>query len=209
MRVLLLLLLAASALGFAPTRRASRVRTLCSLRGGAAVEHTFAMLKPDVAGDESTVTAIKAQIKQAGLTIEREERCRLSRRECEAFYAEHRERAFFRDLVGFMSSGPVVKLELSGPNAIKTWRELIGPTNSGTAREQAPSSVRVCRLNSLRARLLGALYANDRRVLCCNALCCVPLQARFGSDQQRNAAHGSDGVESAQRELGMMFKETK
>ena len=129
------------------------------------------MLKPDIAGDEATVSAVKQLITQAGLAIEQEERCRLSRRQCEAFYAEHRERSFFRDLVSFMSSGPVVKMELSGPNAIKEWRTLIGPTNSNTAREQAPSSIR----------------------------------ARFGTDNQRNAAHGSDSPESASRELGMMF----
>lgn len=130
------------------------------------------MLKPDVATNEATVTAIKCQIEEAGLTIEREERCRLSRQQCELFYAEHAERSFFGALVSFMSSGPVVKLELSGKNAIKTWRELIGPTNSALAREKAPRSVR----------------------------------ARFGTDQQRNAAHGSDGPEAAARELSLMFK---
>jgi nucleoside diphosphate kinase len=143
------------------------------LRGGA-IEHTYAMLKPDVAGDDTTVSAIKALIEQEGLKIEREERCRLSRGECEAFYAEHDGRAFFKDLVKFMSSGPVVKMELSGEDAIKRWRALIGPTNSATAREEAPTSVR----------------------------------ARFGRDNQRNAAHGSDSPESAKREIGMMFKAT-
>jgi len=129
------------------------------------------MIKPDVAGNQQALTAIKAQIEGAGLTIEREERCRLSRKQCEAFYAEHKERFFFGDLVKFMSSGPVVKLELSGPNAVKKWRELIGPTNSEKARSEAPGSVR----------------------------------ALFGTDGQRNAAHGSDAQESAARELQLMF----
>ena len=118
---------------------ADALRRVCALRGG---EHTYAMLKPDIAGNEATVSSVKEMIGKAGLTIEREECAKLSRRDCEAFYAEHKGRPFFPGLVKFMSSGPVVKLELSGPNAIKRWRELIGPTNSITAREQAPKSVR-------------------------------------------------------------------
>ena len=112
------------------------------LRGGERVEHTFAMLKPDVASDDAAVSAIKSMIRNQGLEIEREERCRLSRAECEDFYAEHSERPFFNSLVTFMSSGQVLKLHLSGNDAIKQWRALLGPTNSEMAREQAPNSVR-------------------------------------------------------------------
>ena len=122
-----------------------RHHVILRLRGGdddAEVEHTFAMIKPDVASNEEAVAAIKAQILGAGLTIEREERCRLSQSLCETFYEEHKERPFFGGLVEFMSSGPVIKLELAGPDAIKTWRGLIGPTNSDKAREEAPDSVR-------------------------------------------------------------------
>ena len=100
------------------------------------------MIKPDVASNEAAVGEIKRLIEGAGLTIEREERCRLSKRECETFYAEHSERPFFPGLVSFMSSAPVLKLELSGNNAIKGWRQLIGPTNSVKARDEAPGSVR-------------------------------------------------------------------
>ena len=152
-------------------RRAAVLEELCRLRGGAAAEHTFAMVKPDVASNDQAVAAIKQQIEKGGLKIEREERCTLSRKQCEIFYEEHKERPFFKGLVQFMSSGPVVKLELSGPNAIKKWREIIGPTNSEKARAEAPSSVR----------------------------------ALFGTDGQRNAAHGSDAPESAARELALMF----
>jgi nucleoside-diphosphate kinase len=127
------------------------------VRAAARLRRVLAMLKPDVAKDSATVNGIKAMIDGAGLTIEREERCRLSRRQCETFYAEHAERSFFPDLVRFMSSGPVIKLELSGSDAVKRWRTLLGPTNSAVAREKAPKSVR----------------------------------ALFGTDQQRNAAHGS------------------
>ena len=147
---------------------------LCVLRGGASnVEHTYAMLKPDIASDDAKVSAIKDMIDAAGLTIEREQKCKLSQKQCEEFYEEHRERAFFKDLVKFMRSGPVIKLELSGQNAILAWRELIGPTSTATAREKAPNSVR----------------------------------AQFGTDNTRNAAHGSDAPESAERELAFMFPE--
>ena len=147
---------------------------VCNLRGGEAppdAERTYAMIKPDVAGNAEAVAAIKEAIADAGLTIEREEPCTLTREQCETFYAEHRERPFFAGLVEFMSSGPVLKLELSGPGAIKAWRALIGPTNSEKARAEAPES----------------------------------LRARFGTDGQRNCAHGSDAPESAERELQLMF----
>lgn len=106
------------------------------------MERTYAMLKPDVASDPSAVAAIKELIESSGLSIEREEQSQLSREQCEVFYEEHKERPFFDGLVKFMSSGPVLKLELSGPNAIKKWREILGPTNSLKARDEAPESVR-------------------------------------------------------------------
>ena len=115
--------------------------TLQRLRGGAT-EHTFAMLKPDIASDAATVEEVKRLITEAGLTIEREKATQLSQEQCEAFYAEHKERPFFGGLVEFMSSGPVLMLELSGDGAIAGWRKLIGPTNSLKAREEAPGSVR-------------------------------------------------------------------
>lgn len=146
---------------------------MSNLRGGAREEHTYAMLKPDVASDDAAVDAIKQQIEQSGLRIVREECGTLSKADCEAFYAEHKERPFFPDLVKFMSSGPVLKMELAGPDAIKQWRKILGPTNSITAREEAPDSVR----------------------------------AKFGKDNQQNAAHGSDAPASAKRELALMFKD--
>lgn len=59
-------------------------------RGGARVEHTFAMLKPDVASKKDVVDEVTTMIKDAGLTIERRERCKLSKELCKEFYAEHR-----------------------------------------------------------------------------------------------------------------------
>ena len=158
-----------------PTRfgvRASQNSDLLLLRlRGGEQQSTYAMLKPDIAGDAATVEAVKEMIAAAGLTLEREEACQLSAEECEAFYAEHAERPFFAALVAFVSGGQVLKMELSGDDAIAKWRALIGPTDSNKAREEAPDSVR----------------------------------AKFGTDNQRNAAHGSDSTESAARELAMMF----
>jgi nucleoside diphosphate kinase len=105
-------------------------RSTCLRLRGGKLEHTFAMLKPDIASNKRAVADVKQMITDAGLTIEREERCKLSRTACEMFYAEHKERAFFKDLVKFVTSAPVIKLQLSGDNAIAKWRQLIGPTNS-------------------------------------------------------------------------------
>lgn len=58
--------------------------------------------------------------------------------QAQEFYAEHKDRSFFGDLVGFMTGGPVVGMILRKQNAIKAWRAFLGPTNSNTAREQAP-----------------------------------------------------------------------
>lgn len=152
------------------------LRAVAAIRGRIAPpkeEHTYAMLKPDVASDDDAVDAIKQQIESSGLRIVREERSRLSKSDCEAFYAEHKERPFFPALVKFMSSGPVLKMELAGPDAIKRWRAILGPTNSVTARDEAPDSIR----------------------------------AKFGKDNQQNAAHGSDAPKAAARELALMFKE--
>ena len=112
------------------------------LRGGAGAQRTFAMLKPDIAADEATVRQIKARIEDAGLAIEREERGVLTREQCEEFYLEHQDRPFYASLVDFMCSGEVVKLELSGDDAVARWRALIGPTNSTVAREREPDSLR-------------------------------------------------------------------
>jgi len=106
------------------------------------VESTYAMLKPDVASKKEVVAEIIKMINEAGLTVERKELCRLSKSLCKEFYAEHSERPFYNDLVDFMSSAPVLKLEVSGPDAIKTWRKLLGPTNSEKAKEEAPGSIR-------------------------------------------------------------------
>ena len=123
-----------------PTR-ATAYDDACRLRGGA-IERTYAMIKPDVSGNRKAVEEIRKLIAGAGLTIVREERCRLSMAECEQFYAEHRERPFFPSLVKFMRSGKIIKFDLEGEDAVRRWRELLGPTDSEVARQEKPQSVR-------------------------------------------------------------------
>lgn len=95
---------------------------------------TFAMLKPDaVSGGKSG--AILAQIERQGFTIRAMRMVRLTRVEAEAFYAVHRERPFYGELVDFMSSGPVVALALEAADAVAAWRTAIGATDPAEAAE--------------------------------------------------------------------------
>jgi nucleoside-diphosphate kinase len=99
-----------------------------------AVERTFSIIKPDATARNLT-GAINALIEKAGLRIVAQKRVRISRAEAETFYAVHRERPFFRDLVEFMTSGPVVVQVLEGENAIARYRELMGATDPAKAAE--------------------------------------------------------------------------
>lgn len=143
MRALILCSLLVSAIGHTLLRptRATAYDDACRLRGGA-IERTYAMIKPDVSGNRKAVEEIRKLIAGADLTIVREERCRLSLALCEEFYAEHNERPFFPGLVKFMRSGKIIKLDLEGEDAVRRWRELLGPTNSDVARQEKPASVR-------------------------------------------------------------------
>jgi nucleoside-diphosphate kinase len=99
-----------------------------------AIERTFSIIKPDATGRNLT-GAINALIEKAGLRIVAQKRILMSRREAETFYAVHKERPFFKDLVKFMTSGPCVLMALEGENAILRYRELMGPTDSRKAPE--------------------------------------------------------------------------
>ncbi len=99
-----------------------------------AVERTFSILKPDATARNLT-GAINAMIEKAGLRIIAQKRIRMSRAEAETFYAVHRERPFFGELVEFMTSGPVVVQVLEGENAIARYREIMGATDPKKAAE--------------------------------------------------------------------------
>jgi nucleoside-diphosphate kinase len=99
-----------------------------------AVERTFSILKPDATARNLT-GSINALIEKAGLRIIAQKRIRMSRPEAETFYAVHRERPFFGELVEFMTSGPVVVQVLEGDNAIAKYREIMGATDPAKAAD--------------------------------------------------------------------------
>jgi nucleoside-diphosphate kinase len=97
-------------------------------------QRTLSILKPD-ATRRNVTGQINALFEAAGLRIIASKRKLLSRAEAEGFYAVHRERGFFADLVQFMTSGPVVVQVLEGENAVARNREIMGATNPANADE--------------------------------------------------------------------------
>jgi nucleoside-diphosphate kinase len=110
-----------------------------------AIERTFSIIKPDATARNLT-GAINAMIEGEGLRIIAQRRTRITREQAEAFYAVHRERPFFRELVEFMTSGPVVVQVLEGENAIARYREIMGATDPAKA---APGTIRKLHAKSL------------------------------------------------------------
>lgn len=99
-----------------------------------AIERTFSILKPDATARNLT-GAINAMIEKTGLRIVAQKRIRMSRADAEKFYAVHKERPFYGELVEFMTSGPVVVQVLEGENAIAKYREVMGATDPAEAAE--------------------------------------------------------------------------
>ncbi|MEK9753816.1 MAG: nucleoside-diphosphate kinase [Rhodospirillaceae bacterium] len=97
-----------------------------------AVERTLSIIKPD-ATRRNLTGKINARFEDAGLKIVAQKRVRLTRAQAEGFYHVHKERAFFNDLVEFMTSGPVVVQVLEGDNAIQRNRDIMGATNPANA----------------------------------------------------------------------------
>jgi nucleoside-diphosphate kinase len=110
-----------------------------------APERTFSIIKPD-ATRRNLTGVINGMIEGAGLRIVAQKRIRMTRAQAEAFYAVHRERPFFAELVEFMTSGPVVVQVLEGENAIAKYRDVMGATDpakaaAGTVRKTLGLSV--------------------------------------------------------------------
>lgn len=99
-----------------------------------ALERTFSIIKPDAVA-KNVIGKIVSRFESNGLKIVEMQLKQLSKEEAEGFYAEHKERPFFGDLVAFMTSGPVVVQVLEGENAIALNRELMGATNPQEAAE--------------------------------------------------------------------------
>ena len=99
------------------------------------VQRTLAIIKPDAVARSGATGEILRRIEETGLSIIGLKRLQLTETQAQGFYAVHKERPFYKDLVAFMTSGPVVVVALEGEDAIATWRGLMGPTNSDEAPE--------------------------------------------------------------------------
>lgn len=133
----------------------------------ADVQRTLSIVKPDAVARGAT-GEILSRFERAGLQLVALKKMQLTELQARGFYAVHKERPFYGDLVKFMTSGPIVVSVLEGPNAIAAHRDLLGPTNS---KEAPPGTIR----------------------------------GDFGTDIERNAAHGSDGPETARVEISYFF----
>lgn len=134
----------------------------------AKKEKTLAIIKPDCLEKMGEILSAACS---SGLRICNARLVQLSAKEAQRFYQEHTGKPFFDDLVQHLTEGPVLAFELTGENAIQSWRTLLGPTNSAQARRDEPSS----------------------------------LRARFGTDNTRNACHGSESTLAAQHESELFF----
>ena len=112
-----------------------------------AIERTFSIIKPD-ATRRNLTGKINAVFEEQGLSIVAQKRIRMSREQAETFYGVHRERPFFKDLVAFMTSGPVVVQVLEGEDAVAKNREIMGATNPANA---APGTIRKLFAESIEA----------------------------------------------------------
>ncbi|AWF80154.1 nucleoside-diphosphate kinase [Microbulbifer sp. EKSA008] len=119
-----------------------------------ALERTLSIIKPDAVA-KNVIGEIESRFEKAGLSIVAMKMVQLSREKAEGFYAEHKERPFFKDLVDFMTSGPVVVQVLEGENAILANRDLMGATNP---KEAAAGTIRADFADSIDA---NAVHGSD------------------------------------------------
>ena len=132
-----------------------------------SIERTLSIIKPDAVA-KNVIGQIYARFEAAGLKIVASRMAHLSHAEAQAFYAVHKDRPFFKDLVDFMVSGPVMIQVLEGENAIVKNRDLMGATDP---KKAAPGTIR----------------------------------ADFADSIDANAAHGSDGPDTAKAEIAFFF----
>ena len=134
-----------------------------------AIERTLSIIKPDAVA-KNVIGEIYSRFEKAGLKVVASKMLRLDDELAGGFYAEHRERGFFGDLIAFMTSGPVMVQVLEGEGAVLKNRELMGATNPADAEAGT-------------------------------------IRADFAVSIDANAVHGSNSVESAQREVSYFFKD--
>ncbi|MDR0500865.1 MAG: nucleoside-diphosphate kinase [Coriobacteriales bacterium] len=131
------------------------------------IQKTYVMLKPDAVANRH-IGQIIARFEAVGLTIEKLELTNVTPEQAAANYQEHQGKPFYDGLISYITSGPVVKMVLSGKNAVAITRKLMGATNPLDA---APGTIR----------------------------------GDFGLIMDANVVHGSDSVESAEREIAIFF----
>jgi nucleoside-diphosphate kinase len=119
-----------------------------------AIERTLSIIKPDAVA-KNVIGQIYSRFEKAGLKVIASKMTHLSRGEAEAFYGVHKERPFFKDLVAFMISGPVMIQALEGENAILTHRDLMGATDP---KKAAPGTIRADFADSIDA---NAVHGSD------------------------------------------------
>lgn len=119
-----------------------------------ATEQTLSIIKPDAVA-KHVIGQIYSRFEQAGLNIVAARMSHLSREDAEGFYAVHKDRPFFKDLVNFMISGPVMIQVLQGENAVAKHREIMGATNP---KEAAPGTIRADFAESIDA---NAVHGSD------------------------------------------------
>ena len=122
-----------------------------------ALERTLSIIKPD-AVQKNVIGQIYARFEAAGLKVIAAKMAQLSQIEAEGFYAVHRERPFFKDLVKFMISGPVMIQVLEGENAVLTHRDLMGTTDP---KKAAPGTIRADFASSIDANAVHGSDATD------------------------------------------------
>lgn len=110
-----------------------------------AIERTFSIIKPDAVA-KNVIGEIYSRFEKNGLKIVAAKMLHLTQAQAEGFYAEHKERGFFKDLVAFMISGPVIMQVLEGENAVLKHREIMGATNP---KEAAAGTIRADFANSI------------------------------------------------------------
>jgi nucleoside-diphosphate kinase len=137
----------------------------------AAIQRTLSIVKPDATA-KGAAGEILRRFQAAGLSIIALKLMHLTEQQARGFYAVHKARPFYADLVRFMTSGPVVVSVLEGPDAVAKNRELMGPTDSTKAAKGT-------------------------------------IRGDFGTDIERNAAHGSDAPETARVEIAYFFNATE
>ncbi|KAJ2378890.1 hypothetical protein IW150_000514 [Coemansia sp. RSA 2607] len=109
---------------------------------GSPEEATLAILKPDLLANPYTVASILDEIHSHNITISRRKQVHWTWAQAAEFYSEHRDRFFYQRLLGYMTSGPILALELRAPEVISRWRSLIGSTHPARMRIHNPTCLR-------------------------------------------------------------------